>query len=66
MAAEQASIDEVGWQKKWADAGLFNAEIREGRPSFYCLEMYPYPSGKMHMGHVETTPLATLWPVTNA
>lgn len=52
MAAEQASIDEVGWQKKWADAGLFNAEIREGRPSFYCLEMYPYPSGKMHMGHV--------------
>ena len=35
MAAEQASIDEVGWQKKWADAGLFNAEIREGRPSYY-------------------------------
>ena len=52
MSAELEPVDEVAWQKKWADARLFEAEINEGRPSFYCLEMYPYPSGKMHMGHV--------------
>ena len=43
---------ELSWQKAWNDAGIFNVEFREGRPKFYCLEMYPYPSGKMHMGHV--------------
>ena len=52
MSTELEPVDEVAWQKKWADARLFEAEINEGRPSFYCLEMYPYPSGKMHMGHV--------------
>ena len=52
MSTEHTQVDEVAWQKKWAEAGLFNADIHEDRPSFYCLEMYPYPSGKMHMGHV--------------
>lgn len=52
MSAEFTPVDEVAWQKKWADASLFDADIDTSRPSFYCLEMYPYPSGKMHMGHV--------------
>ena len=43
---------EQSWQKAWEDSGIFNVEYNKDSPVFYCLEMYPYPSGKMHMGHV--------------
>ncbi|MBX3277412.1 MAG: leucine--tRNA ligase [Acidobacteria bacterium] len=39
-------------QKRWAEAGTFNVEVDSSRPKFYCLEMLPYPSGRIHMGHV--------------
>jgi len=43
---------EAKWQKRWEDAKLFNAEVDPGRKKYYVLEMLPYPSGDIHMGHV--------------
>ena len=46
---------ETKWQQRWTDAGAFavgDAGDAPGREKFYLLEMLPYPSGRIHMGHV--------------
>ncbi|HKQ90893.1 MAG TPA: leucine--tRNA ligase [Blastocatellia bacterium] len=39
-------------QRRWAEARVFEVEVTPAREKFYCLEMLPYPSGRIHMGHV--------------
>ena len=62
MASDRYPFQELEakWQRIWEDRKQFRVTEDPRRPKFYCLEMFPYPSGRIHMGHVRNYAIGDL------
>jgi leucyl-tRNA synthetase len=60
MSRYDPSVIEPKWQQAWDKAGVFTAKRDPSKPKYYVLEMFPYPSGRIHIGHVRNYAMGDL------
>jgi leucyl-tRNA synthetase len=60
MTAYNPSEIEPRWRSTWEDSKVFNSTLDIKKPKYYVLEMFPYPSGRIHMGHVRNYTMGDL------